>query len=293
MDPTNEPSAYCSSKTCKTLVKENEYSYHRNHSLTIIPAILRNDFFFESFLCGGPEGDVFLVYEKRNICSNQEFFVLKLILNNGTDFEQMAKEGTIFKDSTHNNRGRVKRIIRIEGDHFIGILSEYYKDTLKSRLKDPEKKITRKEIIDYSMQINDVLFYLHNLTPEIILYWGIKLKNIFLDGQTIKLDFPLLKFAPKRDLKYSPPELKKVLHQKNNVVYTEKMDFYSFGVVLGKIIVYSILPKQGQYDEIVDRGLNNLVEGNQNNKCFFNQCISHAAKGTGIKTGRRRNQEGA
>lgn len=263
MDPTSEPSSYCSSKTCKTLITENEYSLHANHSLTIIPTILRNEFFFESFLSSGSDGDVFRVYEKPNIFSNQEVFVLKLILNNGTDFEQIAKEGTIFKDSTHKNLVRVKRIIRIEGDHFIGILSEFYKETLKSRLKDPEKKMTRKEIIDYSMQINDVLFYLHNLTPENILYWGIKLKNIFFDGQTIKLDFPLSKFAPKRDLKYSPPELKKVIKKKNKVVYNEKMDFYSFGVVLGKMIAYSVLPKEGQYDEIIDRGLNNLVEGNK------------------------------
>ena len=112
------------------------------------------------------------------------------------------------------------------------------------------------------------MFYLHNLTLENILYWGIKLKNIFLDGQTIKLDFPLSKFAPKRDLKYSPPELKKVIQKKDKVVYNEKMDFYSFGVVLGKIIAYSVLPKESQYDEIIDRGLNNLVEGKNKSKCF-------------------------
>lgn len=270
MDPTNEPSAYCSSKTCKILIKENEYILHANHSLTIIPTILRNDFFFKSFLGSGSDGDFFLVYEKSNISASQDVFVLKLILNYGTDFEQIAKEATIFKDSTHKNLIRVKRIIRIEGDHFIGILSEFYKDTLKSRLKDLEKKMTRKEIIDFSMQINDVLLYLHTLTPENIVYCGIKLKNIFLEDQTIKLDFPLSKFAPKRDLKYSPPELKKVIQKKFKEVYSEKMDFYSFGVVLRKMIASSILPKEGQYDEIIDRGLDNLAEGKKNSE-FFNQ----------------------
>lgn len=116
------------------------------------------------------------------------FFAIKKALKNDNRINLLA-EPNILK---HLNHPAIPKIIDIEeDDEAIYIIEEYINGTHLKSFKCANQKIEEAQLVDWALQICNVLKYLHQRKPNPIIYRDLKPENIILmeDGQLKIIDF--------------------------------------------------------------------------------------------------------
>jgi len=122
------------------------------------------------------------------------------------------------------------------------VVMEYIEgDTLEKKLEESVKPFSEKRGLSYGIQLCEILFYLHTLSPEPVIYRDLKPANIIItEKNTVRLiDFGVARrYDPKKICDtirlgtpgYAAPEQYRTKGQS-----TPRSDIYSLGIVLHEI----------------------------------------------------------
>lgn len=223
---------------------EEEKNEHQNHIRHPIPQDLLKLYTFLDFINKGGFGCVFKVALKSNL---KEILALKLITEQLDDYGNIKQECNILKQIQHPNIIKFIDSYSNEG-HYTVIVTEFIGESLRMRLDNMEKPLTLKEIVKFALQINQALDYLHQRQPKIV-HADIKPENILVDGELLKLiDFGISRFIKDQRTyvrfvseNYMAPEMKNLTSGLFD--YNEKIDMYSFGLVMHEM-VYGFNPNK-------------------------------------------------
>lgn len=133
------------------------------------------------------EGGTSQVYLAENIRLGNRWAIKKAF--KGQNLINLLAEPNILKQLNHP---AIPIIIDIEEDEeAIYIIEEYVDGILLKTYKLAKEVIEEKQIIDWALQLCDVLKYLHNRKPNPIIYRDLKPENIILmpDGMIKLIDF--------------------------------------------------------------------------------------------------------
>ncbi|OHS96779.1 hypothetical protein TRFO_36965 [Tritrichomonas foetus] len=218
--------------------------------------------------------------------SREEFYVLKilhidsLIENEKSDqfynikeIKNFIKEFEILSQISHHNILKTYGICYGDSTHSPSILLEYCPTNLKKSIK----KLTQEEQKQIILEIISGMSYLHE---NGIIHRDLKPKNILIDSEKhVKIcDFGLSTISNEfthtqgiGSLAYMSPEL---LNEEEH--YTNKIDVYSFGIVLYFILTQGSLPKLS-IPKII-RGSKIPIPNNINSfyRKLIEQCLSFA-----------------
>lgn len=132
------------------------------------------------------------VYLAMNEKANKTWAVKEVRKQGIRDFEVIRQslmiETDLLKKISHPNLPSIVDVIE-ENDNFLIVMDYVDGKTLEKLLKE-RKTIRQEEVVDWAMQLCNVLDYLHHCTPPII-YRDMKPSNIMLksDGTVILIDF--------------------------------------------------------------------------------------------------------
>lgn len=116
------------------------------------------------------------------------------VLKASLSFEDgLPKEAGLLKNLNHPG---IPLIYDIDEDHdFIYMIEEYIQGESLDTLVLHRENISQELIIEFGIQICDILDYLHHLTPNPILYQDLKPEHIILCGNQLKIvDFGIASF---------------------------------------------------------------------------------------------------
>lgn len=197
------------------------------------------------------------------------FRAIKRIDKNNLLYLQLMKEAHILKDLKHSN---IPIIYDIEEDDKYSYIIEEYIDGIS--LKEYRKNVSsfeEKLILHYSLQICDLVEFLHTL-DRAILYLDLKPENIMISGGELKLiDFGTATYYEERNQRryatgtrgYASPE------QYSTNLLDERSDIYGIGMLLFFLITgisfHSNVNSIVNIDEIhsCSKALKNII-----NKCL-------------------------
>lgn len=132
------------------------------------------------------------VYLAMNEKANKTWAVKEVRKQGVRNFEVIKQsllvEIDLLKKISHPNLPSIIDVIE-ENDNFLIVMDYVDGNTLEKLLKE-EKTIKQEEVVDWAIQLCQVLDYLHHCTPPII-YRDMKPSNIMLksDGTVILIDF--------------------------------------------------------------------------------------------------------
>jgi serine/threonine protein kinase len=142
----------------------------------------------------GGMGSVYLASDRR--LSVKQWAVKEMILTN-TEFQDKAEVEKLFTDEAHilasldhPNLPRVMDFFS-EGDRKYLIMEYIEGETLEKVVLKEEAFLPVKRVLTYSLQIADVLKYLHNQKPSPIIFRDLKPQNIMItrDDRVKLIDF--------------------------------------------------------------------------------------------------------
>lgn len=157
-------------------------------------------------------------------------------INNEVLLECLKAEADLLTLLDHPNLPKIYDII--EGIDHIYVVMDYIEgESLKKKL-DREKKFKDTEVINWAIQLADVLDYLHTRKPKPIIYRDMKPHNIMLtpEGKIKLIDFGISITEDNSNVKnfgtstYAAPE--QVLSKRAD----QRTDIYSLGVTLYQLL---------------------------------------------------------
>ncbi|MBN1262043.1 MAG: serine/threonine protein kinase [Anaerolineae bacterium] len=196
-------------------------------------------------LGGGGMGRVYLAHDNR--LANRPCAVKQLLPDPGLNAEeqiqaaeQFSREAGLLAHLSHRNLPEVYDHFD-EGDFFYLVMEYVHGETLAERLATSSGGFSQEAVIDWGLQLCDVLAYLHAQDPPVI-FRDLKPDNIMVcDDGTIKLiDFGVARFfdpAKGTDtlkmgtVGYAPPE-----GYAGQGQTTPRSDIYSLGVTLHELL---------------------------------------------------------
>ena len=161
---------------------------------------------------------------------------VKCIEKEKIPYEKLIKEAVYLKSLNHPGIPTIYDME--ENETYFYIIEEYVQgESLKSML-DRQKKFSLKEIVEYGIQLCDIVYYLHTRKPYPIIHSDITPGNIIIKNQEIKLvDFgnaiTLTGKEQRRDVYGTPGFM--IPEGKENMVCNVKSDIYSVCAVLNSM----------------------------------------------------------
>lgn len=137
-------------------------------------------------------GGMSVVYLAINEKANKPWAIKEVRKNGVKDFEivrqSLLVETDLLKKLSHPNLPSIVDIIDYD-DNFLIVMDYIEGNTLEHILKEQGAQ-KQEDVVDWAIQLCDVLDYLHNCKPPII-YRDMKPSNIMLksDGQVVLIDF--------------------------------------------------------------------------------------------------------
>jgi len=175
---------------------------------------------------------------------NNTFYALKESFSESPDFE--AHELTLYAIHREaellygiNHPGLPRFHERFKNDRKLYLVMEYIRgESLEDIIRHSERPFEEKRVLEWGIQLCDILFYLHTLSPEPVIYRDLKPSNIIITGwDTLKLiDFGVARrYDPNKDSDterlgtpgYAAPEQCRKKGQS-----LPQSDIYALGVVL-------------------------------------------------------------
>lgn len=184
------------------------------------------------------------------LCTNMELHNRWIVKHIEKKYSELLYEEEILRRLYHIN---LPRIVDIHKDETGVYLIESYIEGVSLQKKlQRNKDITLEQVIEYSIQLCDVVYYLHSLQPHAIIHKDIKPSNILItqDDKAVLIDFGIseergssrfiLRAATN---KYAAPE--QLTH---NQSVDSRSDIYSLGIVIHEMLeaVLELSVKHGQ-----------------------------------------------
>ncbi|MFA9377055.1 MAG: serine/threonine-protein kinase [Lachnotalea sp.] len=158
--------------------------------------------------------------------------VIKCVSKKQLMYQQFLKEATLLKNLKHPN---IPIIYDLEEDEeYLYIIEEYIKGESLRAVMLNQIAISRENIIDFTIQICNIIEYLHSMKPFPILYLDLKPDHIIVCNNCVKIiDFGSAIYMEKEETDYSfgtpcfaAPE------QFESLKLDSKTDIYAIGSVL-------------------------------------------------------------
>ncbi|MCZ0703148.1 serine/threonine-protein kinase [Natronobacillus azotifigens] len=219
-------------------------------------------------------GGMSIVYLAMNTRLNKSL-VIKDIRKRSSSNDQMLIqslkiEANMLKKLEHPALPRIYDIIDSKGD--IYVVMDYIEGQSLKEILSEEKKISSERVIDWAIQIAQVLNYLHGQQPNPIIYRDMKPDNVMLtpDGSIRLIDFGIAREYKIENASdtvnlgtkgYAAPE------QEANLQTDARTDIYSLGITLyhlvtGKFInepPFELRPIR-TWDPSLPEGLEHIIE---------------------------------
>lgn len=178
-------------------------------------------------------GNMSNVYLVKNLQLNNNW-IMKVIKIK--DNKQLLSEEAIL--SNLNHVGIPKIVDLYYRDQLTIIIEEYIIGTTLREIIDCKDKFPIEMIQKWSLQICDLLNYLHNLAPSSVIYVDLKPSNIIITPDNIVsiIDFGIARIKKERPvlLAYTSEYLD--YEQCRDKYLDETIDYYSFGVILCELM---------------------------------------------------------
>lgn len=207
--------------------------------------ILQDRYRIAEQLGGGGMGDVYLAYDMR--LADKRCAVKQLTPNPDLSPEERAEDADLFRREAatlahlnHPNLPDVSDYFERE-DGFYLVMEYVEGETLSQQQGNAPEGLPVDEVLDWALQLCDVLDYLHSQDPPVI-FRDLKPANIMItqDGRVKLIDFGIVRlFDPTKGtdtLKmgtagYAPPE-----QYAGQGQTTPRSDIYAFGVTLHELL---------------------------------------------------------
>jgi serine/threonine protein kinase len=137
-------------------------------------------------------GGMSSVYLAINEKANKQWAIKEVRRNRHYNFDIVRKsleaETNLLKKLSHKNLPSVVDVI--DQDHNFLVVMDYIEGTTLEKLVDEKGAQKQEDVVDWAIQLCDVLQYLHTRTPAIV-YRDMKPSNIMLknDGSIVLIDF--------------------------------------------------------------------------------------------------------
>lgn len=163
--------------------------------------------------------------------------VIKCVDKKQFMYQQFLTEATLLKNLKHPG---IPIIYDLEEDEeYLYIIEEYIKGESLRAVMLNQKAIPREKIIDFTIQICNIIEYLHNIKPFPVLYLDLKPDHIILCRDCVKIiDFGAAIYMEKEEVDYSfgtpcfaAPE------QFNSLKLDSKADIYAIGSILYYMLI--------------------------------------------------------
>lgn len=158
--------------------------------------------------------------------------VIKCVSKHESMYQQFLTEATLLKNLKHPG---IPIIYDLEEDEeYLYIIEEYIQgESLKAVMLN-QKAISKEAVIDVTIQICNIIEYLHNIKPYPVLYLDLKPDHIIVCNDCVKIiDFGAAIYMEKEEVDYSfgtpsfaAPE------QFNSLKLDSKADIYAIGSIL-------------------------------------------------------------
>lgn len=222
------------------------------------------------------QGGMSVVYLAMNEKANKQW-AIKEVRKEGIDHFEVVRQGLIsetnlLKELKHSHLPSIADIIETDGT--ILIVMDYIEGRPLSSIMEEQGIQPQEEIVDWALQLCDVLTYLHSQTPPII-YRDMKPSNIMLkpDGNVILIDFGTARKYNQKNLLdttclgtmgYAAPEQFGGVTQQQTDART---DIYNLGATMYHLLTghnpseppYEIYPIR-YWDASLSTGLEKIVE---------------------------------
>lgn len=192
---------------------------------------------------------------------------IKCIPKNQAGKSFFTKEDDFFMESTlltNLNHPGIPIIYDIEeNDDTVFLIEEYIQGESLDTFVFHQENISLEQILDWGIQLCDILDYLHHLSPYPILYQDLKPEHIILCGNQIKLiDFGIASYFTGSDNYFhhcgtegfASPEVI------NGLPATPSSDIYSLGKILEFLAASSSIPIFSGLPRIIARTLRTAPE---------------------------------
>ena len=191
---------------------------------------------------------------------------IKCIEKEKVPYEKLIKEAVYLKSLSHPG---IPTIYDIEEDeHYFYIIEEYVQgESLKSML-NRQKHFSMEEVIEYGIQLCEIVEYLHNRKPYPIIHADITPGNIIIKEQKVKLiDFGNAITITKKEQKldvYGTPQFM-IPEGTKEMVCNVKADIYSVCAVINSMYQQEWSKKskrnsslkRGKLKKIIEKGISN------------------------------------
>ncbi len=220
----------------------------------------------------GGMGSVYLAHdlEKDMSVSIKEMHKISDPVERAKDIGQFGKEAKFLTKLSHPNLPRLYEFF-FEDERPYLVMEYIEGKTLEAIMEENPKPVKEEQILQWAIELCEVLHYLHSQTPQII-FRDLKLSNIMLDkeGKIKLIDFGIAReFNPRKDtdtirmgsVGYAPMEQYAKGGQTD-----ERTDIYALGVCLHTLLTKNdpaTTPFSFQdvykYNPSVSRSLNNII----------------------------------
>lgn len=158
--------------------------------------------------------------------------VIKCVYKKQLMYQQFLTEATLLKNLKHPGIPIIYDLE--EDDEYLYIIEEYVKGESLRAVMLNQIAISRETVIDYTIQICNIIEYLHNIKPFPVLYLDLKPDHIIVCRDCVKIiDFGAAIYMEKEEVDYSfgtpcfaAPE------QFNSLKLDSKTDIYAIGSIL-------------------------------------------------------------
>lgn len=207
------------------------------------------------------------------------YWAIKVVDKKWSSKFDLLAEPNILKNLKHTS---LPRIIDIEQDSkYIYIIEDYIEGTPLDKQLKLNKRFDEIIVLNWAKQLCDVLSYLHNQSPNPIIYRDMKPSNIIIDkNNNIKLiDFGIAREYKKEnnsDTTYMGTRGYAAPEQYGKSQTDERTDIYSLGATMYHLLT-GISPSEPPYEFKPLRSINkNFSEGIEYivNKCIQNNPIN-------------------
>lgn len=214
----------------------------------LIGKIINKKYEIKSFIGKGGMGKVFLA---KNIMLGNEW-AIKVVSKNYQYAKYFRREAEILEKINHPNMPKI--IDMFEDEENIYIVETYIEGKLLSDEILSKKRLTNEIVIDYFIQMSELIEYLHDIKPYPIVYRDLKPNNIIIshNNRLVLIDFSIAKLHNSSNAEdtiiagnkyYSSPEQLN-LNERSDT----RSDIYALGMLALRMITGKLKQEISVYD---------------------------------------------
>lgn len=196
--------------------------------------------------------------------------VIKCVSKKQFMYQQFLTEATLLKNLKHPGIPIIYDLE--EDDEYLYIIEEYVKGESLRAVMLNQTAISREKVIDFTIQICNIIEYLHNIKPFPVLYLDLKPDHIILCRDCVKIiDFGAAIYMEKEEVDYSfgtpcfaAPE------QFTSLKLDSKADIYA----LGSILYFMLIGKNPSQSNSKNSLLKELLYVSADLKKIITKCMA-------------------